>query len=294
MFNRSLVSFMPSVYDGVVEIQDIINAEENEMDIARREMSAAFANTFVSTANESGIVLFEKMLGITANLQTENLEFRRDRVMNRLAMSPPFTFRFLKQKLDEIIGVGAWASYIDFSNYTLYVEASATDQNWYTEVEFTVGRVKPCNMVFVSVPRTSRVLNLSEEIHYSNNTWRYRLGSWKLGEYSFSTFDGGGIIKMADTKSIQPPLLNDAANFVASDIAKVIINDSITITEFRLKQVSDNVVSIEYVVSSNMVDTITDIKLLRSDGTVLTQSVVYVPVTDTVINKHVITIKEGV
>lgn len=294
MFNRSLMSFMPSVYDGLIEIQDIMNAEENEMSIARAEMLSAFANTFVSTADESGIVLFEKMLSITANLKTEDLEFRRDRVMNRLAMSPPFTFRFLKQKLDETIGVGAWASYIDFNNYTLYIESSAANQNWYSEVEFTISRIKPCNMVFINVPRTSMTINISEEIQYTNNLWRYRLGSWRLGEHPFSTPTGGGVIKMAETKSIQQPLLNGAAAFVASDIASVLINNTIAITEFRLKQVADNVVSVEYVVSADIADVVTDIKLLRADGTVLTQSVVYVPVTDTIISKHIITVKEGV
>lgn len=294
MFNRPLVSFVPSIYEGVIEMDDIINAEEQEMDIARRELSAAFANTFVLTSDESGIVLFEKMLSITANVQTEDLAFRRDRVLNRLSMSPPFTFRFLKQKLDEIIGTGAWAAYIDFDAYTLYVESSAADQNWYSEVEFTINRIKPCNIVFVNVPRTTMGVNISEEISYEKRTWQYRLSSWKLGEHPFSILSGGGIIKMAETKSVQQALLNDTATFVAEDIASVLLNNSITVSEFRLKQVSDNMVSIEYVVDPSVTSLITDIKLVRADGTVLTQSAVYVPVTQAVISKHIITIKEGI
>ena len=293
MFNRPLKSFMPSVYDGVVEMNDIINCQERGLSISRAEMYAAFANTFVLTADESGITLFEKMLNITANARTEDLEFRRDRVLNRLSMSPPFTFRFLKQKLDEIIGVGAWDAYIDFDNYTLYIESSAANQNWYQEVEFTIGRIKPCNMVFINVPRTTMNLNISEEISYASKIWRYRLGSWRLSEHPFATLSAGGIIKMAETKSVQQALLNDTASFVANDVAKVVINNSITVSDFRLKQVSDNVVSIEYVVDPSMTDIITDIKLLRADDTVLTQSVVYVPVTDTIISKHIITVKEG-
>lgn len=294
MFNRPLKSFVPSVYDGIVEMYDIINTEDRAMEITRAEMSAAFANTFVLTADESGVIMFEKMLNITANVQTEDLEFRRDRILNRLSMSPPFTFRFLKQKLDEIIGVGAWAAYIDFENYTLYIESSAVNQNWYSEVEFTISRIKPCNLVFINVPRTAMTLNVSEEISYSHKKWMYRLGSWKLGEHSFATLTGGGVIKMANTKSIQPSLLNDTANFVASDIASVILNDRFQIEEFSLKQVSDNVVSIEYIVEPNMMSIITDIKLVKADGTVLTQSAVYVPVTQTVLSKHIITVKEGV
>ena len=294
MFKRPLKSFLPGIYKDIIEMKDIMNSEEFVMDIARREMLSAFSNTFVLTSDESGVIMFEKMLNILANPQTEDLEFRRQRSLNRLATSPPFTFRFLQQKLNEIIGVGAWSAYVDFNNYTLYVESSATNQNWYSEIEFTINRIKPCNLVFINVPYTSASIRLSEEISYTQQNWRYRLGSWKLGAHPFATSDGGGVIKMAETSSIQQALLNDAANFVASDISHVVLNDSITISEFRLKQVSDNVASVAYTVDPSMTNLITNIKLMKADGTVLTQSAVYVPVTQTVLSKHMITVKEGI
>lgn len=294
MFNRPLSSFVPLVYDGVVEMSEIIDAEEQCLDIARREMYSAFSNTFVLTADESGVIMFEKMLNIVANPRAEDLEFRRQRIINRLSMSPPFTFRFLKQRLDEIIGVDAWKAYIDFNNYTLYVEASASNQSWYSEVEFTLGRIKPCNMVFINVPYTAMNINISEQVSYNRLFWKYRLGSWKLGQYPFAQMDEGGIVKMPEVKSIQSALLNSTATCVAEDVAAVLINDTVKVSEFSVKQASDNVVSIEYRVNPSMTNLITDIKLLRADDTVLTQCAVYVPVTQSVVSKHIITVKEGV
>lgn len=293
MFNRPLSSFVPSVYKNVVEMDHILASEEKVVDIARKEMYSAFANTFVLTADLSGVIMFEKMLNIVANAEVEDLEFRRQRIINRLSMSPPFTFRFLKNRLDEIVGVGAWKSYIDFDNYTLYVESSATNQSWYSEVEFTVSRVKPCNMVFINVPLIASTVSLSEQVSYTVLKWWYRLGSWKLGARPFASPDGGGIVKMPGTKSIQTSLLNDTANFVASDIQSVLINNSIEITEFNVKEAEDNVVSVEYTITPNMTTLVTDVKLRRADGAVVTQASVYVPVTDTVISKHLITVKEG-
>lgn len=293
MFNRPLSSFVPSVYDNFVEMKEIINSEDKVMDIARQEMYSAFANTFVLTADLSGVIMFEKMLNIVADHSAESIEFRRQRIINRLSMSPPFTFRFLKQRLDEIVGVGAWDAYIDFDNYTLYVESSASDQSWYSEVEFTINRVKPCNMVFINVPLTAASIQLSEEISYSTLKWWYRLGSWKLGSHPFSTLDEGGVIKMPATKSIQSALLSDTASFVASHVASVLINNSVEIKQFKSKQVQDNAVYVEYTVTPDIATTISDIKLRRADGTVLAQAAVYVPVTQTVVSKHIITVKEG-
>ena len=294
MFNRPLNSFVPSIYEGVVEMDDIINSEEQLMEIARKETFSAFANTFVLTADETGITMFENMLNILSDASTEDLEFRRERVLNRMAMSPPFTFRFLKQRLDEIIGAGAYTAYIDFNNYTMYIESSAVNQNWYYEIEFTINRIKPCNMVFTNVPYTSKSINISEEISYAELKWLYRLGSWKLGKSSFATQQGGGVIKMSQTKSIQQELLNDTASFLLDHISHVLINDTTKISDFTVKRVSENVVSIEYSVTPDITNLITNIKLMRADDAVLTQAAVYVPVSQSVISKHIITVKEGV
>ena len=293
MFNRTLSSFLPHIYTGILEMDALMQSEEQLMSIARTEMYKAFSNTFVLTADEPGIKMFENMLAIISSPETESLEFRRQRILNRLSTKPPFTFSFLKNKLDEIVGVGAWKAYIDYDNYTLYVESSAIDQSWYSEVEFTINRIKPCNIVFINVPYTVTGVRMDEHIEYTMLNWRYRMGSWRLGQYPFATTDGGGTIKMRDVKSIQPALLDDAASFVASDVAKVRINDSVEIVDFRVKQSSGNTVSIEYEVTPEHTNLITNIKLLRSDGAVLTQSAVYVPVTQTIVSKHIITVKEG-
>ena len=293
MFNRTLRSFVPAVYDNVIEMEEIFRTEDRAMFLTRTEMASAFANTFVLTSNETGVIMFETMLGITANPATEDLEFRRQRVLSRISTSPPFTFRYLQNKLGEVIGVDAWKAYIDYDKYTLYVESSSEDQKWFSEVMFTVNRVKPCNMVFINVPYTPSVINVNEEVSYDYKAWSYRLGSWKLGQHAFTSIIEGGVIKMAQTNSVLQALLNSTANFVASDISKVLLNDSVTITQFKTKKVADNVVSLEYEVTPSMTTTITNLKLLRADGTVLTQSAVYVPVTDTGISKHIITVKEG-
>lgn len=294
MFNRRLNSFLPSVYANVVEMHDIMNAEEQEMNIARSELTAAFANTFVLTSDESGVILFEKMLNIVADTSNEDLEFRRQRLMNRLATLPPYTYRFLEQKLNQIIGVGAWKAYIDFAKYTLYIECSATNQNWYSEIEFTINRVKPCNMVFINVPYTAANVVLSEEVSYGVQKWNYKMVSWRLGQQPFAITEEQGVAKMADVKSIDQALLNDVADVVSDKIAYVVINDTVEITDFVAHAAAGGVVTVQYNVTPDMTDLVTNIKLMRADGQVLASSNVFVPVTQLVLSKHTITVKEGV
>ena len=295
MFNRTLNSFVPYMYRGFKEIDELINSEEQIMDIARSQMFTTFFNTFVLTSDEEGVIMFERMLNIVAVPELEDLDFRKQRIINRLSMKAVYTYRFLKNQLDEMIGPGKWTGYIDFDDYALYIESSATNQSWYQEVSFTVNKIKPCNITFVNVPYMAHSIKINEEVSYSAKLWRYRLGSWKLGEHPFHEMSSGGIIKMTRTPSINNALCSDTAKFIASDIAYVLINGNIRIDEFRIKDTTNNVVNIEYEIHNNVTDLIKNIKLMKNDGTVLTECTVYVPIAsqDTAVCKHSITVQEG-
>lgn len=318
MYDRLLGSFVPHIYKDVTEMDAIIDAEQIQLSSAQTEASQAFANTFVLTANYEGIEMFEMMLGIIADPATESLEFRRQRVLNRITLAPPFTFRFLKKRLDDIIGKDAWNAYVDFNNYTLYVESSALNQNWYQELEFTINLIKPCNIIFTNVPLTALLIAINEEISYRAVQWNYLLGQWRLGAFPFATIsgskvlewyyklgswalgekpfaltEGGVIIKMADKASITDKLLHDTAGFVLSDIKAVLINDSVKITSFTVSQAIGSVVTLEYEVTPAQVEEVTNIKLLDGDDNVLSNSNVWVPVPQTILGKHTIRIKEG-
>lgn len=293
MYDRLLGSFVPHIYKDVTEMDAIIDAEQRQLSSAQTEASQAFANTFVLTADYEGIEMFEMMLGIIADPTTESTEFRRQRVLNRITLEPPFTFRFLKKRLDDIIGKGAWNAHVDFNNYTLYVESSASNQNWYQELEFTINQIKPCNIIFTNVPLTALLIAINEEISYRTIQWNYKLRSWALGEKPFALTDGGAIIKMADKASITDKFLHDTAGFVLSDIKAVLINDSVKITSFKVSHAIGSVVTLEYEVTPSQVEEVTNIKLLDGDDNVLSNSNVWVPVPQTILGKHTIRIKEG-
>lgn len=293
MLNRKLESFAPTVYRNVVEMSKLLEAEEALLDTARTEMSTAFANTFVLTANEDGVIMFERILNITPDPTTESVEFRRQRILNRMTMSPPFTFRFLKQKLDSIIGEGKWDAYIDFDSYTIYVEFSVLDANWYTELAFTMTQLKPCNMVFINVPRSSQFITASEEISYGTRVYNYLLGNWLLGAESFAGEEDKGVLKLASTSSIEQTLLNHTAEYLQTEeFASVRLNGTKLVPQLIIRR-QDNVVTLEYEVTPKICSTINRIEIIDSVGNTLTDAAVYVPVTETVICKNTITIKEG-
>lgn len=278
-------------------MEALLNAEDTQFETLQNEVTEVKNNQYVATASEAGIILFETMLGIKADTSTETLEFRRARVINRLSMCVPFTFKFLEEKLNGIIGTGLYTMTIDYNAFTLTVESSAGNQQWYHEIAVTLNMVKPANIVFINKPLVPEVLHVSEQIEGSAATYNYKLGtSWVLGAKAFLSMEESGVIKMAGISSVQAQLLSDVAAFTVNDIDNVIINDTYVVNAFNTKTSSAGLVTLEYTVehAESSIDFITNIKIRKADNSVLTSASVYVPLVDAVVLKHTITVKEGV
>ena len=288
-----LLSLLPPWYREVLDYQVICQTEEQQFEALANEITAVAENFFFQTMDVGAVQQWEQILGIVANPATETLSFRQARLINRISTKPPFTLQFLYQKLDELIGPGEWEVEVDYPNYTLYIKSYAQNQSYATEVAFTVNQIKPAHIVYVNKPYVSSPLVLSETITQMDRTYNYVMGSWAIGELPFVTDTPVGVIKMASVPSIQTALLDDVATFTSTDIASAQVNGTINISSITAS-VSGSTCTITYTVQPEQTSEITSIALLKADGTVLTSSTVYVPVTQAVLMTHTIPVSEGV
>lgn len=294
MFERtSTRGLFPSVYDGVLEISVLSETDDVLLDQALAKLERTQLNQFILTADEETISVYEKMFSILANPTTETLQFRRERILNRMSLQPPFTMRWLQNKLDEIIGVGKWNAYVDYANRTLYIESFVVNQQWFNELRITINRIKPCNLVFVNKPLIMADVVANETIVSATQHYNYILGQWQLGQEPFATTDSEEVIKLPIVKSINPNLLADIASFSATDVVAVRLNGSIKLSDFTTKAGQGATTIVEYKVKPAQASEVTQIELLGTGDRVLTASAVYIPVTEAVICKHVINFKEG-
>lgn len=294
MFERtSTRELFPSVYNGVLEISVLSETDDVLLDQALAKLERAQLNQFILTADEETISVYEKMFSILANPTTETLQFRRERILNRMSLQPPFTMRWLQNKLDEIIGVGKWNAYVDYANRTLYIESFVVNQQWFNELRITINRIKPCNLVFVNKPLIMADVVANETIVSATQHYNYILGQWQLGQAPFATTDSEEVIKLPSVNSINPNLLADVASFSATDVVAVRLNGSVKLSNFTTKAGQGTTTIVEYEVKPAQASEITQIELLGTGDRVLTASAVYIPVTEAVICKHSINFKEG-
>lgn len=291
--DTSLLEQLPDWYAQILDYQALMDAEQPSFDALADEIIGVADNFFFQTMDESAVAMWEQIFDIVANPATETLEFRRVRVLNRISTKPPFTLSFLYQKLDELIGPGQWTVNVDYPNYTLYIESSALNQSYATEVAFTINRIKPAHIVYINTPLVRASLLLSESIELSQREYNYNLGSWGLGLEPFADEISLGVIKTPQTPSLTAALLSDVANFTSSDVARARINGTLVISDLS-KTVSENTLTITYTVTPTQASEITQVELLKADNTVLASSTIYVPVDQSTILKHIIPVQEGV
>lgn len=288
-----ICKYIPTWYKPIEEYQQICQTETAQLETLAAAIHAVKENFYFQTMNLEGVEMWEDVLRIIPNPSTEDLDFRRARVLNRITTKPPFTLGFLYQKLDELIGPGEWTVTVDYPNYTLYIEAAAQDVNWSGEISYTINKIKPAHIAYINRPFVRSGLLLSETVSHAQRAYNYVLGSWQLGVLPFATDTDLGVIKLPETPSVQAQLLNGTAGFVLGDIASAQLNGSIPVSNISKSQ-TGSTVTVEYTVTETMTAEITSVALLDAAGNALTSASVYVPVSGQVVMKHVIPVAEGV
>lgn len=178
--DTDLLAYLPDWYKPVLDYQQIINAEEVQAEEAARFLTQVHGNFYFLSMDAASVSAWEQILGILPDPDTESLEFRRARALNRISAKPPFSIRSLEQRLDTLIG-GNYRIILDGMNYTMYVESSAENQGYAIEVAYTIESMKPAHIVYINTPLLTETMFLNEGIQSKERQYTYRLGSWGLG-----------------------------------------------------------------------------------------------------------------
>ena len=190
-----LLEYLPEIYHEVIDFVELTETETPEVISAETAIQRLLDDQFIKSATESTIRRREKILGIQADPNTETLDFRRKRLINRYSTKPPFTIRYLQRQLDNLVGEGLTIVSADVQNFTLTVTANIDDASVFKEVEHTVKVVKPANIVYQQQTSLEDVIEFEEGISKRDITWNYKLGTWKLGEKPFANLGAEVIIK---------------------------------------------------------------------------------------------------
>lgn len=119
-----LLLMIPEWFQKVLEFPEIMKAWEYALDQLEGNVKQLWDNQYIQTCDEATISLYEKLLGIIPS-GTDTLAYRRAVVLNKYAMTVPFTEIYLRQRLDEMFGENGYNLTIDSSTCSAELEITS-------------------------------------------------------------------------------------------------------------------------------------------------------------------------
>ena len=231
-----LIDYLPPIVKKIRELQEICAAEQPNFDEAEKEIENILCRVFVSQADEKGIMRFEKVYGITPSPE-ETIKQRRVNIL----------IRNIKRNisLSEVLTI--------LYNYTVNIEldcdynkdeAIITLKDETTDIAIiykALDEIAPLNVYIKEKILTENRVSILKTILYEKMYYNYALGKWNLGRLNFGS--RGEKTKLGGDKvNIQPKMFTDVKNTIESDIKKIVVNDTLDITEFEVKKTDDRVI----------------------------------------------------
>ncbi|GIP35514.1 putative phage tail protein [Paenibacillus sp. J2TS4] len=191
-----LMSHLPEIYDEIAEFMEITDRSDEELEQLYAAVVRWLNDQFVLTSSERAVKRREQQLRIQADPTAETLDFRKKRIINRYSTKPPFTIRYLQERIDYLLGKNRAFVRVDPQNFILNITASIQDAGVFKEMEHTVMSIKPANLIYHQQTAVKDKLQLVEHIAKHDMTWNYKLdGTWRLGEQPFASLGPEVVIK---------------------------------------------------------------------------------------------------
>lgn len=294
LYRTRIGRYFPRYYEGILETDELIKVENDIWNNLYLLLNKAKNNQFIAYADEDGIYAYEQLFQIVADPETETLEERRFRLLNRIQTLSYYTMIYLRQKLNSLFGENNYEVEMDYLNYTLYVKSNASNSFIYKESIAAINKIKPANIVFINVPFIPTTIEVGEEIYQQKWWWNYILGGkWRVGQKPFISVQDLSKLKSEEVQSLTPLMLNKLKTFTGEEIKAVLINDTYKITTFVQKIITGGYLRIQYNVENwEQIQLITNIKFLDEDDLILSNDPVYIPISSDTMIEHRINIRE--
>ena len=138
--------YLPEVVKHYREIVGITEAENPELTMLWTSADSVFLDQFIETLTDNGCKRWEKILDIKPR-DTDTLQVRRFRIKARINEDLPYTWRALEKVLDTMCGKGAYAMTLYNEEYRLVILLELTVKKLFDEVEQSVKRMIPANLI---------------------------------------------------------------------------------------------------------------------------------------------------
>ncbi|MGN9164976.1 putative phage tail protein [Tissierellaceae bacterium HCP3S3_D8] len=145
---RKIETYFPDVLHDVKEYKEIANTENPEIEIAWQSIDDLIDDQFIETSTERGVARREKLLKVTPS-KADSLDDRKLRISLKWNDRLPYTYKVLKDKLDQIFGDNYEMERL-VSKRLLKIKVNSFNWSMFDLVTNEIRQMIPANMILES------------------------------------------------------------------------------------------------------------------------------------------------
>lgn len=172
--NTNLINYYPQFLKNIKEFNVINDIENREIDYLKKNIQLILKEIIVNTAEDYGLDRYEKIYGISKT--TTDIEQRRQKILYKMNDRLPYSFNWLKRKLNGLVGEENYEIFIDYNKYVLnikinkkYLETAKLLKNGLREqipanmiLDIETNQTESCNSYIGGIVRTGDFIEICE------------------------------------------------------------------------------------------------------------------------------------
>ena len=159
--NVDISIYQPLIIKDYREFKEIAEIENTILTDCWSSSNNVFLDQFIETLTDNGCKRWEKILNIQPK-GTDTLEVRRFRIKSRINEDLPYTYNALVNVLNSLCGEGQYTINLYNNEYRLKILIELTAKKLFDEVESTVKRMIPANMILEVSLRYNQYLHFKK------------------------------------------------------------------------------------------------------------------------------------
>lgn len=141
-----LLSYQSNIIQQIREFKVLSEVEGPQHECVWQAVEDAINDQFATTLTDNGCKRWESIMNIH-KLDTDDLDFRRFRILSRLNEQLPYSYRMLELQLRTLCGDTGYQMVLYNAEYTLVVKIDLGSKDKYGDVKTTLAKYLPANIV---------------------------------------------------------------------------------------------------------------------------------------------------
>ncbi len=114
-----IIEYIPDFLKNIREFKIISNLEDKELENIKLQIDNILKEIIVNTSENYGLQRYEKIYNI--NDISNDIEIRRFNIISKINNKIPFTYKWLDNKLKQLVGENNYTIKIEYDNYKIII-----------------------------------------------------------------------------------------------------------------------------------------------------------------------------